>query len=67
MEYKIPVIAFAGSVTNLAEQSELAGIEHIFPILTRPCSLAEAMDDAELLLFLAVKRVIKLVLSRAEK
>lgn len=60
LETQTPIVAFAGSLS--AQVPELPGIEHIFPIQRAPCDLAEAMRDADVLLFEAVKRVMKLLL-----
>ena len=42
-KYKIPVIAFAGSVTGDAGQCNLKGIDAFFPILRGITTLEEAM------------------------
>ena len=43
-KYGKPVIAFAGAVTPDAGECNRHGIDAFFPILRRPCTLAEAMD-----------------------
>ena len=44
-KYGLPVIAFAGGVTEGAARCNECGIDAFFPILRRPCTLAEAMDS----------------------
>ena len=43
-KYKIPVIAFAGSVTREAVECNENGIDAFFPILREVSTLEEAMD-----------------------
>ncbi len=43
-QYKKPVIAFSGCVTEDAKICNEHGIDAFFPIVRTPCSLAEAMD-----------------------
>ena len=43
-KYDKPVIAFSGCVTDDAVLCNQNGIDAFFPILRRPCSLAQAMD-----------------------
>lgn len=43
-KYKVPVIAFAGSVTEDAAECNKNGIDAFFPILRRITTLAEAME-----------------------
>ena len=43
-KYNIPVIAFAGAVTDDAECLNDLGIDAFFSILKKPCALSEAMD-----------------------
>lgn len=42
--YNKPVIAFSGSVTDDAVVCNNYGIDAFFPIVRKPCTLAEAMD-----------------------
>jgi len=43
-KYGAPVIAFAGSVTDGAENSEKTGITAFFPVLREVCTLEKAME-----------------------
>ncbi len=43
-KYNVPVIAFAGAVTEDAEDLNTLGIDAFFPILRTPCTLDFAMD-----------------------
>ncbi len=43
-KYGAPVIAFAGSVTDGAEDSEKTGITAFFPVLREICTLEKAME-----------------------
>ena len=43
-KYGAPVIAFAGSVTDGAEDSEKTGIAAFFPVLREICTLEKAMQ-----------------------
>lgn len=67
LEFQIPVIAFTGSIADLARESNLPGIRHIFPIAAGPCTLAEAMQNAETFLYHAVQRVVRLIVQSSHK
>ena len=43
-KYKKPVIAFCGTASADADVCNSFGIDGIFPILRRPCTLSQAMD-----------------------
>ncbi len=44
-KYNKPVIAFSGSVTDDAKNLNKHGIDAFFPIIRKPCTLKEAMDN----------------------
>ena len=44
-KYNIPVVAVSGSVTGDAEICNEYGIDAFFPVLRKPCTLSEAMDE----------------------
>lgn len=44
IDHRKPVIAFAGCVTDDAEECNGQGIDAFFPILRAPCTLDEAMN-----------------------
>jgi glycerate kinase len=41
-----PVIAVAGSIADDASHTHAYGIDAFFPIVQAPCSLSDAMNDA---------------------
>lgn len=55
---KIPIIAFCGSVQQEKELYK-AGFTAVFPIVTGPMTLEQAMNDAENLLYLAALRAAR--------
>lgn len=60
-KYNVPVIAFAGSIGTEVENLEQYGINAVFPISNGPITLDQALANAELLLYEATKRLIKIL------
>ena len=60
--FGLPVIALAGTIGQGAEENYRHGIDSIAGILSRPCSLPEAIDQAHDLLVHAAERTARLLL-----
>lgn len=60
--FGLPVIALAGTIGQGAEENYRHGIDSIAGILSRPCSLPEAIDQAHDLLVRAAERTARLLL-----
>lgn len=60
--YGLPVIALAGTVGPGAHLNLATGIDAYFSILTRPCSLAEALAEAPRLVADAAEQALRMVL-----
>jgi len=63
---KVPVIAFCGSVQE-EESLYKEGFTSVFPIVTGPMSLDEAMESSEKLLYLAALRAGRLIRASSAK
>ncbi|MER8579649.1 glycerate kinase [Mesorhizobium sp. M1423] len=59
--YNLPVIALAGTVGAGAEATHEIGIDAFFSILRRPCSLEDAIRDADMLLANAAEQAMRLM------
>lgn len=58
--WKLPVIALAGTVGHGAASTLSVGVDAYFSILTRPCSLDEAVADARRLVRDATEQAVRL-------
>ena len=58
--WKLPVIALAGTVGQGAASTLSVGVDAYFSILTRPCSLDEAVADARRLVRDATEQAVRL-------
>lgn len=58
-QYNIPVIAICGSNELTSVQLEQLGVAAAFPIVSGPCSLEEAMTQAERLVVQSVEQIMK--------
>lgn len=58
----VPVIAFAGTLAEDASRHYDAGIDAMFDILERPCSLAEAIEESGSLLTKTAERAMRALL-----
>lgn len=61
--HKLPVVALAGTVGLGAESTREVGIDAVFSILKRPCSLEDAIQDTGILLADAAEQTIRLMLA----
>lgn len=61
--HKLPVVALAGTVGLGAESTREVGIDAVFSILKRPCSLEDAIQDTGVLLADAAEQTIRLMLA----
>lgn len=61
--HKLPVVALAGTVGLGAESTRDIGIDAVFSILKRPCSLEDAIQDTGVLLADAAEQTIRLMLA----
>jgi glycerate kinase len=61
--HKLPVVALAGTVGLGAESTRDVGIDAVFSILKRPCSLEDAIQDTGVLLADAAEQTIRLMLA----
>jgi glycerate kinase len=61
--HKLPVGALAGTVGLGAESTREVGIDAVFSILKRPCSLEDAIQDTGVLLADAAEQTIRLMLA----
>jgi glycerate kinase len=59
--HNLPVIALAGTVGAGAETTHEIGIDAFFSILCRPCSLEDAIRDADVLLANAAEQAMRLM------
>ncbi|KGM35403.1 glycerate kinase family protein [Inquilinus limosus] len=61
--HKLPVVALAGTVGLGAESTREVGIDAVFSILKRPCSLEDAIQDTGILLADAAEQTVRLMLA----
>jgi glycerate kinase len=61
--HKLPVVALAGTVGLGAESTREVGIDAVFSILKRPCSLEDAIQDTGALLADAAEQTVRLMLA----
>ncbi|WP_342238763.1 glycerate kinase family protein [Inquilinus sp. OTU3971] len=61
--YRLPVLALAGTVGSGAESTREVGIDAVFGILKRPCSLEDAIRETDALLADAAEQAVRLMLA----
>ncbi|MBY3054409.1 glycerate kinase, partial [Rhizobium laguerreae] len=61
--HKLPVLALAGTVGSGVETTRKAGIDAVFSILNRPCTLEDAIRETETLLTETAEQAVRLVLA----
>jgi glycerate kinase len=61
--HKLPVVALAGTIGLGAESTREVGIDAVFSILKRPCSLEDAIQDTGVLLADAAEQTVRLMLA----
>lgn len=59
---KVPVVAFAGTIGSGIQSLEQEGIATVIPITDKPMNLEEAMQQGEILLYEAAKRMMTLIM-----
>ncbi|WP_304943412.1 glycerate kinase [Vallitalea guaymasensis] len=60
-KYDVPVIAVAGSIGKDAERVYEHGIDSVFTIMDGPHNLDYAIKNADILLFQAIERIMKVI------
>ncbi len=62
--YRLPVLALAGTVGSGSESTREVGIDAVFGILKRPCSLEDAaIRETDVLLADAAEQAVRLMLA----
>jgi glycerate kinase len=61
--HKLPVLALAGTVGSGVETTRKVGIDAVFSILNRPCTLEDAIRETENLLTETAEQAIRLMLA----
>nr|WP_205932513.1 glycerate kinase [Rhizobium leguminosarum] len=61
--HKLPVLALAGTVGSGVETTRKVGIDAVFSILNRPCTLEDAIRETENLLTETAEQAVRLMLA----